>query len=134
MNENRITHTHKTKKVYSKTKNPEISYLKKIFHSQRCDANPAHRNIPWTLTFEEWKDLVTQNCYICGSEPTLREGKIHMFAGTRVPINGLDRIDTEKGYVYGNVSACCSTCNYMKHKMTLNEMLSHIEKIKKFNA
>ena len=121
--------TKKTKRVYSKTKDPKVSYLRKIFSTQKCDANPAHRNIPWTLTFEEWTSIVTQDCYLCGAEPVLREGKLHMFQGTRVPINGIDRIDNKIGYTLNNSRPCCPRCNYMKHNMSDRELITHILKI-----
>jgi hypothetical protein len=121
------------KRVYNKTLNPEQSYLNKIFHVQRCDANPKHRNIYWDLTFEQWSNLVQQKCHVCGADPVLREGKVHMIIGTRVPINGLDRIDNSLGYTLSNVRPCCSTCNYMKHKLSDEKFMQHIEKIWRYN-
>ena len=121
------------KRVYDKTLNPEQSYLKKIYTVQKCDANPNHRNIYWDLTFEQWSHLVQQHCHVCGAAPTLREGKVHMMHGTRVPINGLDRIDNVLGYTLNNVRPCCSTCNYMKHRLSDEEFLKHIEKIWRYN-
>ena len=121
------------KRVYDKTLNPEQSYLKKIYTVQKCDANPNHRNIYWDLTFEQWSDMIQQSCHVCGSSPTLREGKVHMMVGTRVPINGLDRIDNGIGYTLNNVRPCCSTCNYMKHRLNEKEFLNHIEKIWRYN-
>jgi len=121
------------KRVYDKTLNPEQSYLKKIYTVQKCDANPNHRNIYWNLTFEQWSDMIQQSCHVCGASPTLREGKVHMMVGTRVPINGLDRIDNSIGYTLNNVRPCCSTCNYMKHRLNENEFLNHIKKIWRYN-
>jgi hypothetical protein len=126
-------HKKSTRKVYEKTLDPTKTYLNKIFISQRCDANPNHRNIFWDLTFEQWSELVQKNCYICGGEPVLREGKLHDTIGRKVPINGLDRIDNKKGYTYTNVKTCCSTCNYMKHKLTTDLFMKHIDKIWRHN-
>ena len=56
-----------------------------------------------------------------------------MMVGTRVPINGLDRIDNGIGYTLNNVRPCCSTCNYMKHRLNEKEFLNHIEKIWRYN-
>jgi len=123
----------KKKKVYSKTLDPKKSYLKRIYTAQKCDANPNHRNIEWQLSLEEWTEIVQQNCHICGSEPVFREGKLHESAGTKVPINGLDRIDSDNGYLIYNVRACCSKCNYMKHRMSKDKFLQHIKKIWNFN-
>jgi hypothetical protein len=122
-----------TKKVYNKTLDPKISYLKKIFIMQRCDANPAHRNIEWTLTFEEWSKIIQQDCYFCGSKPILKEGKVHKLSGTQVPINGIDRVDSSKGYILSNVRCSCSKCNYMKHRMSEKEFIEHVKKIWEYN-
>jgi hypothetical protein len=133
LQENQRSNNYPKKRVYNKTLIPEQTYLKKIYTVQKCDANPNHRNIYWDLTFEEWSNLIQQNCHICGSIPTLKEGKVHMIAGTRVPINGIDRIENSKGYTITNVRPCCSTCNYMKHKLDDEKFLKHIEKIWRYN-
>ena len=117
------------KKVYKKTKDPKLSYLRYIYSKQKCDANPNHRNIEWDLTLEEWTNIVQKNCFICGAEPTMKEGKVHKRIGTQVPINGVDRIDNSQGYIMSNVRSCCSKCNYMKHQLSDNEFRAHIKKI-----
>lgn len=119
----------KTRKVYSKTLDPKISYLRNIYNIQKCDSNPSHRNIEWSLSLEQWIELVQQKCSICGSEPILKEGKMHKKVGQQVPINGIDRIDSSKGYIIGNVRTSCSKCNYMKHRMTDDEFFNQIKKI-----
>ncbi len=123
----------KAKRVYSRTLDPRQSYLKTIYTQQKCDANPNHRNKEWSLTFEEWCEIVQQDCHICGDAPTLREGKIHMRIGTRVPINGIDRIDSDRGYILGNVRSCCSVCNYMKNRLTEDQFFKHLQKIWRHN-
>jgi hypothetical protein len=117
------------KRVYSKTLDPKVSYLRRIYTLQKCDANPAHRNIEWDLSFEDWCEIIQKDCYFCGSKPILKEGKIHKKTGTQVPINGIDRIDSEKGYVKYNVRCSCSKCNYMKHRMTDEEFIEQVKKI-----
>lgn len=126
--EQRVAST-KTKRVYNKTLDPEKSYLRSIYTVQKCDANPNHRNKEWSLSFEDWCDLVQQECHVCGAAPVLREGKVHMRTGTRVPINGIDRIDSDQGYILGNVRSCCPTCNYMKNRLTEDQFFEHIQKI-----
>lgn len=43
--------------------------------------------------------------------------------------NGIDRIDSSKGYVKGNVVACCGTCNKAKLVMTQPEFLAWVERV-----
>jgi hypothetical protein len=46
--------------------------------------------------------------------------------------NGIDRIDTHKGYVTSNVVSCCQMCNVMKWKYSKEEFLEHLERILKW--
>jgi hypothetical protein len=50
------------------------------------------------------------------------------FSGTFV-YNGLDRIDSNLGYVRSNVVPCCAVCNYMKQELSLSEFLDQVAKI-----
>lgn len=133
LQEKQRNHVKTNRKVYDKTMDPEKTYLRKIYNTQRCDSNASHRNIFWDLTLEQWSELVQKKCYMCGSDPILREGKMHDTVGKKVPLNGLDRIDNKKGYTYLNVRSCCSTCNYMKHKLTNENFLKQVEKIWSYN-
>ena len=117
------------KRVYGKNLDPKMSYLRSIYTTQKCDANPKHRNIEWNLSLEQWVEIVEKDCEICGSKPILKEGKLHKRTGQQVPINGVDRIDSSKGYIIGNVRCSCSKCNYMKHRMDDEEFLNHVNKI-----
>jgi hypothetical protein len=43
--------------------------------------------------------------------------------------NGIDRIDSSKGYVPGNVVPCCTVCNIMKLDHSHAGFIAHIEHI-----
>ena len=43
--------------------------------------------------------------------------------------NGLDRIDSNLGYVSGNVVTCCTECNRMKLSMPYNYFINKIKDI-----
>ena len=42
---------------------------------------------------------------------------------------GIDRKDSSIGYVSDNVVPCCEHCNMMKASLSINEFLSHIDRI-----
>ncbi len=44
---------------------------------------------------------------------------------------GLDRVDSDKGYIQGNVVPCCSICNWMKNTLTVDQFRLHLEKVNK---
>lgn len=73
------------------------------------------REIPFNLTWEKSIKLLHSNCYYCG--------KPHA--------DGIDRIDSSKGYNIDNVVACCKICNIMKNKFPLNLFLEHVKLIYK---
>ena len=70
-----------------------------------------------TLTDQEMKDRFLSNCVYCNARPH--------------PLNGIDRVDNEQGYTPRNSVPCCSICNRMKHAMTKEVFLAHVEKILK---
>jgi ribosomal protein L31 len=71
------------------------------------------RGIGSFLTIKEYSELVTQPCYYCGE--------------INNPFNGIDRIDSNGDYTKDNCVPCCSTCNYMKHTLSMEDFLSKIE-------
>lgn len=43
--------------------------------------------------------------------------------------NGIDRMDSKKGYVLNNTNACCGECNYMKFTFDFNEFINKLVSI-----
>lgn len=89
---------------------------------------------PGNLSFEKFYELTQLECHHCGSKPyqiylvknVTDDDKTSQFI-----YNGLDRIDTSKGYDEDNVIPCCGTCNFMRHKLSLSDFYMHITKIVK---
>lgn len=93
-------------------------------------AGAATRNLEFTITLEEFRFLIAQNCVYCGSGPSNiylrgRENSLHY--------NGLDRIDSSKGYTIENSASCCKFCNLFKSDMTKEDFINHVHKISDFN-
>lgn len=42
---------------------------------------------------------------------------------------GIDRVDSDGSYTIDNVVPCCTTCNYMKCHLTLEQFKSHVSRI-----
>lgn len=67
------------------------------------------------LADAEMEAMLKSPCVYCGTPPD--------------PFNTIDRLDNRQGYVAGNVSACCKTCNMMKgclDPQTFIERCAHI--------
>lgn len=45
--------------------------------------------------------------------------------------NGIDRFDNNIHYILSNCVPCCKICNRMKHTMTAQEWLDHLDRITK---
>lgn len=91
------------------------------------------------LTQQEYSNLIHQNCYYCGQEPSAdnqwNKSNKRQFDPTIVKINGIDRIDSNKGYTIDNCVPCCPQCNRMKLDYTTEQFLSKVKQIyyKMFN-
>lgn len=78
---------------------------------------------------EGFREITSQNCYYCGGSPIQvqrsRQGKMN---GLYV-YNGIDRVDSTKGYTLDNTVPCCKVCNFMKMNMTEERFKEHLYKI-----
>jgi hypothetical protein len=90
-------------------------------------ARAGTRNIPFVLTKEKFAELSQNSCYYCGSVPKehVRKGKYNQ----NFIYNGIDRLDSSKGYTNENCVSCCEICNRMKNTLSKEEFLTHIHKI-----
>ena len=84
------------------------------------------RGFGFTLSREEFAELVMRECWYCGGAPaqTWKRAK-----GPCQPINGIDRLDNAAGYVAGNVVSCCGPCNRAKHTQSADEFIARAQKI-----
>lgn len=86
------------------------------------------RNIKWGISKDYFFELITNNCYFCGSLPSLenKRGK------HKILLNGIDRLDNTKDYVIENVVSCCRFCNYAKSNSTLEDFKLWIKRLIKY--
>jgi hypothetical protein len=86
-----------------------------IFRSKNSNKSSARK----TLTVEDYKKLVVTHCPLLGIELTYIN-----CTGNRTPQNyaTLDRIDSTKGYVAGNIQIISFRANTIKGDATLEEL------------
>ena len=89
--------------------------LRRKLKTYKMNAKLAERL--WELKNEEACTMFMQPCAYCGSEPDSEKG------------NGIDRIDSNQGYISSNCTPACSFCNYAKRIMPTEEFLSWIERV-----
>jgi hypothetical protein len=96
-----------------------------IYSSYRTRATKKDRE--FELTEAQFKKLIFEICYYCDSPPdNIRNYKRKGFI---FKYNGIDRIDSNLGYISDNCVTCCSKCNYMKNDMGLDSFFEQIDKI-----
>ena len=115
--------------------NHQLGLRKHLYRSKISGAHTRH--IDFELTFEQFDNLISQNCVYCGAEPVLVSDK-YMLARAdmhqeKIAYNGIDRVDPTKGYIIDNCVPCCTTCNYMKRILQRDEFLDHVKKIYNFS-
>lgn len=99
------------------------------------------RQLEFSLTQEQFHELIDKNCFYCGSPPS---GYYEVKgANGGILYNGIDRIYSRKcydaltkellhedGYVLGNVVTCCGFCNRAKYDMPWSEFLLWLKRVK----
>lgn len=110
----------------------------------RTKQNAKRRKISFSLTREEFVDLIFGNCVWCGCSPSekynvavSKNGYTQMKHATQritegwIYFNGIDRIDSSKGYETSNVQSCCKFCNFAKNDRTDAEFKLWIQVLSK---
>jgi len=100
--------------------------LRKLYYRYSFRSRKLHKE-DMPIPLEEFKRLTSSVCHYCGSAPTIVMKSKSKYS--EYLYNGLDRIDTNKGYALSNVVPCCWMCNTMKLDYTTEEFLSQINKI-----
>lgn len=119
-----------TEKLTSK---PKLSINERNYNSykHKIESQTKHE---FNLSFEEFDSLVIKDCYYCGSNPIFPERFKNEFKNRDIKyFNGIDRVDSLKGYTLDNCVPCCSICNRMKSDMEQSIFINHINKIYLFN-
>lgn len=106
----------------------QYSHLKR--RNNKIDSNTK------CITFEKFYTLSKSKCHYCGLEHSktlldrTNETKgTKLLSDTIVCVNGIDRVDSSKGYVEDNVVPCCKYCNTAKNTMNDSEFREWIKKI-----
>ena len=89
------------------------------------------KNILFEITKTHFEKLLASDCYYCGS------GVSNTYKSSPAVedfyYNGVDRIDSSKGYTEDNIVPCCGRCNQAKNTMSVEEFLEWIKKVYEHN-
>lgn len=93
------------------------------------------KNWTWELTKEQFREIALKNCFWCNREPSPRNvyssSNMSRFISDRgwIKVNGIDRIDSNKGYEIKNCVPCCIECNLSKSNKTAKEFFEHCKRV-----
>lgn len=105
----------------------ELTYYERRYKEYQQSAKK--RNIVWNLSLQEFINISTQKCYYCGTAPVYQSRIIGNKTETGDVINGIDRIDSNKGYTIDNCVPCCPHCNIMKMQYSVKDFLNKVKQI-----
>lgn len=114
--------------VFEKNSLPigESSGLNVLYKNYINSANARH--LVFCLSKDDFEKLTKQNCRYCGIEPRQIKKPTNGNVGIYI-YNGIDRIDSKKGYTVDNCVPCCGNCNYAKKRMTEEEFKEWVKRI-----
>lgn len=103
------------------TRSAERRMILKYQHGAR------KRGLSFELTHDEFVALIVGPCNYCGSIET-QTTCIYRDNDPNFTLkhNGVDRIDSNNGYISGNCVSCCGACNRAKGDMTMSAFKSHV--------
>ena len=92
--------------------------------------NARRKGREFKLTSKDFEELIYLPCHYCAISGSshIKPQKIRRTERKSVYYNGLDRIDSSKGYTRDNVVTCCKYCNRAKSDRTTTDFLNWLER------
>lgn len=123
---------------------PGEATLNSVYKSYKNSKNAKKRG--FSITKEELKNLISQDCFYCGKEPQKRnlylkiDGTFHKWTASKflrkdtldnawIYVNGIDRINNDLGYIKENCVTCCWKCNSYKRNDSASDFIEQAYKI-----
>jgi hypothetical protein len=95
---------------------------------RRYKVNALNKCRVFDVSNEEFRKITKEDCYYCGSKPMKIMKATKVCYGEYI-YNGIDRIDSNKGYIKDNIVPCCGICNYAKSNTTQEDFLKWVKKV-----
>lgn len=94
-------------------------------------ASAKQRNLKWSLTDDQARDLFQSPCHYCGVLPYRKSVS---WGGKEFVYNGIDRIDSDAGYTLGNTVSSCRPCNVAKMDREYGDFIQWAIRIAELHA
>lgn len=101
----------------------------KAYVLRQYKSRAKRRKIKWSLTDEEFFSIILSPCFYTGWGPsntyTTKSGK------ETIEYNGIDRINSRKGYIRSNCVPCHRVVNQMKSDASYEEFMMVVQRLAK---
>jgi hypothetical protein len=114
-----------------KIKDRKEAVLKKRYCKLKYRHKKVLKSEKEVICFRQFKMIFSSKCFYCNSKHSFVIKDIsennygEKISDTIVKCNGIDRIDSSKGYTKGNVVTCCKNCNVAKAEMSTIEFYKY---------
>jgi len=106
------------------------AYCNKITNSK------TYKNLNSNLSEKDFKEIALKNCHYCGlpfssvyRDIRWKKGKEIKMTDSEIRLNGIDRINSDIGYIKENCVSCCTNCNQAKNTLSQQQFSEHIIRI-----
>lgn len=87
----------------------------------------SSKNLEFLLSRDDFIKLTSSNCHYCGQEPSQHHLANKGSNGYYI-YNGIDRINSSKGYSLDNTVSCCKLCNFAKRDLSYEDFIKWLKK------
>jgi hypothetical protein len=119
------------------TKKQRRSYISRM---QGYKSGASARGFEWNLSYDDFVQISSQDCFYCGSEPKIWDCMSNAPSlqkdspnvnpkDYQIRFNGIDRVDSKLGYNLLNCVSCCQKCNRAKSDLSLSDFKDHVKKM-----
>lgn len=93
--------------------------------------NAVKHGREFALNRDTFLGLTSSNCHYCGQSPhqILNRSKYTGKGNGAYIYNGIDRINSDIGYLPDNCVSCCRMCNYAKNDMSYPDFINWLDRL-----
>ena len=100
----------------------------------RYKIHAKRRKKEFLLSLEQFLNITSSDCHYCGAVPKSGFSSYRKKSGSKkyygeYKHNGIDRLNSSIGYIENNCVPCCSSCNYAKAEMSVDDFKEWIIKV-----
>lgn len=120
----------------AKNGGPSVNEKAWLWYFKQYATSAKKRKLSFEYNIDSFKTITQKKCYYCGLAPSPKNryrndklAKKETIDQSTIYVNGIDRLNPNKGYISNNCVPCCTECNYHKGRYTLDEFMAWLQRI-----